>query len=101
MTPPGGSYATLQKFRDQYLKLFLEDNLDALYSERRGGYLVRTDVLAQLEAANRIRDAFFNNRGALGVQFAVEPLGLTPNRRSSVLGSGRTASATAPKAASR
>ncbi|MBF8767753.1 type VI secretion system membrane subunit TssM [Pseudomonas sp. xss_4] len=81
-----GPQGRLQKFREQYLKLFLEDNLDALYSERRGGYLVRTDVLAQLEAANRIRDAFFNNRGALGVQFAVEPLGLTPNRRSSVLG---------------
>jgi type VI secretion system protein ImpL len=49
-------------------------------------YLVRTDVLTQLEAANRIRDAFFNNRGALNVQFSVTPLGLTPNRRSSVLG---------------
>lgn len=81
-----GPQGRLQQFRDQYLKLFLEDNLDALYSERRGGYLVRTDVMTQLKAADRIRDAFFNNRGALGVQFTVEPLGLTPNRRSSVLG---------------
>lgn len=81
-----GPQGRLQQFRDQYLKLFFEDNLDALYSERRGGYLVRTDVLAQLETANRIRDAFFNSRGALGVQFTVEPLGLTANRRSSVLG---------------
>lgn len=81
-----GPQGRLQQFRDKYLKMFLEDNLDALYSERRGGYLVRTDVLTQLEAANRIRDAFFNNRGALSVQFNVTPLGLTPNRRSSVLG---------------
>ncbi|MET3654733.1 type VI secretion system protein ImpL [Dyella japonica] len=81
-----GPQGRLQQFRDKYLKVFLEDNLDALYSERRGGYLVRTDVLTQLEAANRIRDAFFNNRGALSVQFNVTPLGLTPNRRSSVLG---------------
>ncbi|CAD5109370.1 type VI secretion system membrane subunit TssM [Zestomonas carbonaria] len=81
-----GPQGRLRQFSDQYLKLFFEDNLDALYSERRGGYLVRTDVLTQLETANRIRDAFFNNRGALGVQFTVEPLGLTPNRRSSVLG---------------
>jgi len=81
-----GPQGRLQQFRDRYLKLFLEDNLDALYSERRGGYLVRTDVLTQLEAANRIRDAFFSNRGALSVQLNVTPLGLTPNRRSSVLG---------------
>lgn len=81
-----GPQGRLQQFQDKYLNVFLKDNLDALYSERRGGYLVRTDVMTQLEAANRIRDAFFNNRGALGVQFAVQPLGLTPNRRSSVLG---------------
>ncbi|WP_199099582.1 type VI secretion system membrane subunit TssM [Dyella sp. ASV21] len=81
-----GPQGRLQQFREKYLKAFLEDNLDALYSERRGGYLVRTDVLTQIEAANRIRDAFFNNRGALSVQFSVTPLGLTPNRRSSVLG---------------
>lgn len=81
-----GPNGRLQQFRDKYLKVFLEDNLDALYSDRRGGYLVRTDVLTQLEAANRIRDAFFTNRGALGLQFTATPLGLTPNRRSSVLG---------------
>jgi len=80
-----GPQGRLQQFNDQYLKLFLKDNLDALYSESRGGYLVRADVMTQLQAADRIRDAFFNNRGALNVQFIVEPLGLTPNRRSSVL----------------
>lgn len=80
-----GPQGRLQQFQDQYLSVFLKDNLDALYSERRGGYLVRTDVMEQLQAANRIRDSFFNNRGALSVQFSVEPLGLTPNRRSSVL----------------
>ncbi|MEN4917689.1 type VI secretion system membrane subunit TssM [Achromobacter spanius] len=80
-----GPQGRLAQFKEQYLKLFLEDNLEALYSERRGGYLVRMDVLKQLEAADRIRDAFFNSRGALGVQFSVEPLGLAPTRRSSVL----------------
>lgn len=80
-----GPQGKLEQFKQQYLKLFLEDNLEALYSERRGGYLVRTDVLRQLEAADRIRDAFFNSRGTLGLQFTVEPLGLTATRRSSVL----------------
>jgi len=80
-----GPEGRLQKFKGQYLKRLLEDNREALYSERRGGYLVRDDVLARLEAADRIRDAFFNSRGALGVQFTVEPLDLTATRRSSVL----------------
>ncbi|MNV04452.1 hypothetical protein D3C71_947480 [compost metagenome] len=80
-----GPQGRLAQFKEQYLKLFFDDNLEALYSERRGGYLVRMDVLAQLQAADRIRDAFFNSRGALGVQFSIEPLGLTSSRRSSVL----------------
>ncbi|MFF7055604.1 ImcF-related family protein [Achromobacter spanius] len=80
-----GPQGRLAQFKEQYLKLFFDDNLEALYSERRGGYLVRMDVLEQLEAADRIRDAFFNSRGALGVQFSIQPLGLTSSRRSSVL----------------
>ncbi|KVF18579.1 type VI secretion system membrane subunit TssM [Burkholderia cepacia] len=80
-----GPQGHLQQFRDKYLNLFIEDNLEALYSERLGGYLVRNDVLTQLEAADRIRDAFFNSRGQLGVQFFVEPLGLAANKRSSSL----------------
>lgn len=80
-----GPQGHLQQFREKYLNLFIEDNLEALYSERLGGYLIRTDVLTQLEAAEKIRDAFFNNRGTLGVQFYVEPLGMAPNKRSSSL----------------
>ncbi|MDH4556050.1 type VI secretion system membrane subunit TssM [Pseudomonas sp. BN417] len=80
-----GPQGRLQQFREKYLNLFLEENLEALYSERLGGYLVRSDVLTQLESADRIRDAFFNSRGMLGVQFYVEPLGLSPTKRSSSL----------------
>ena len=80
-----GPQGRLQKFREQYLNLFLEDNLEALYSERLGGYLVSADVQARLTSAERIRDAFFNGRGLLGVQFYIEPLGLAPTKRSSSL----------------
>jgi len=80
-----GPQGKLQQFKAQYLSVFLEENLEALYSERLGGYLLRTDLMAQLQAADRIRDAFFGNRGNLGLQFTVEPLGLTSSRRSSVL----------------
>lgn len=78
-----GPQGRLQQFREHYLDLFLEDNLEALYSERLGGYLVRADVQERLQSAERIRDAFFNSRGLLGVQFYIEPLGLAPNKRSS------------------
>lgn len=80
-----GHQGRLQQFHDQYLNVFIKDNLDALYSDSRGGYLVRSDVLSQLEMANRIRDTFFNNRGALSVQLTVEPLALSGNRLSSLL----------------
>ncbi|NMG34991.1 type VI secretion system membrane subunit TssM [Azoarcus sp. TTM-91] len=80
-----GPQGKLQQFKAQYLRVLLEDNLEALYSERLGGHLLRTDLLTQLQAADRIRDAFFGSRGNLGIQFSVEPLGLTATRRSSVL----------------
>ena len=80
-----GPQGRLQKFREQYLNLFLEENLEALYSKRLGGYLVSAEVQKRLASADRIRDAFFNSRGLLGVQFYIEPLGLAPNKRSSSL----------------
>lgn len=81
-----GPAGRLQVFHEQYLKTFIRDNLDALYSESRGGSLIRNEVLEQMQAAERIRETFFNNQGALGVQFSLEPLGLSGNKRSSVLG---------------
>lgn len=75
----------LSEFYDKYLKVFLYDNLNALYSEEDEDYLVRTDVLEQLETAWKIQDAFFDNRGGLNVNFNLEPLALTANQRRSVI----------------
>lgn len=47
---------------------------------------MRSDALEQLKSAEHIQETFFNNQGALGVQFSLEPLGLSGNKRSSVLG---------------
>jgi type VI secretion system protein ImpL len=80
-----GPNGRLQQFQDRYLNLFIRENLDALKNTGTGAYLVRTDVLDQLRAAERIRETFFDNRGGLGVQFSLEPLGLSGNKRSSVL----------------
>lgn len=80
-----GPQGRLQQFHDQYLNAFLKDNLDALYSESQGGYLVRSDVQEQLKKAERIRDTFFNHRGHLSVQLTIEPLALSATRLSSTL----------------
>jgi type VI secretion system protein ImpL len=80
-----GPRGRLQQFQDRYLNVFVRDNLDALRTTDKSGYLVRADVLEQLRAAERIRETFFNNQGGLGVQFSLEPLGLSGNKRSSVL----------------
>ena len=80
-----GPQGRLQHFHDQYLSVFLKDNLDALYSDSLGGYLVRTDVLEQLKNVERIRDTFFNHRGHLAVQLTIQPLALSTTRLSSML----------------
>lgn len=80
-----GPKGRLQAFQDQYLNVFLKDNFDALYTDIRGEHLIRSDVIEQLQAAERIRETFFDQRGNLGVQFSIEPLGLSPNQRTSLL----------------
>ncbi|WP_434729300.1 type VI secretion system membrane subunit TssM [Pseudomonas soli] len=80
-----GPKGRLQVFQERYLNVFLKDNLDALYADSHGGSLVRSEVIEQLAAAERIRETFFDQRGNLGVQFSVEPLGLSANQRTSLL----------------
>ncbi|MDF0729262.1 type VI secretion system membrane subunit TssM [Pseudomonas entomophila] len=80
-----GPKGRLQQFHDQYLKIFLKDNLDALQSDQQGGSLIRREVIEQLATADRIRETFFDQRGNLSVQFSIEPLGLSANQRTSLL----------------
>lgn len=80
-----GPKGRLQRFHDQYLKVFLKENPEALQADRQGGSLIRSDVIEQLEVAERIRETFFDQRGNLSVQFSIEPLGLSANQRTSLL----------------
>ncbi|WP_028696496.1 type VI secretion system membrane subunit TssM [Pseudomonas cremoricolorata] len=80
-----GPKGRLQQFHQQYLKLFLEDNLEALQSGQQGQSLIRSDVIEQLALAERIRETFFDQRGNLSVQLSIEPLGLSANQRTSLL----------------
>ncbi|WAB96284.1 type VI secretion system membrane subunit TssM [Pseudomonas putida] len=80
-----GPKGRLQQFHDQYLKVFLQENLESLQAGHQGQSLIRSDVIEQLERADRIRETFFDQRGNLSVQFSIEPLGLSANQRTSLL----------------
>lgn len=78
---PGG---VLDTFYKDNLKLFLEDHPEQVGDARRAG-LVRRDVLASLSNADKIRSAYFTRSGTLDVEFALEPLNLSSNKRRSVV----------------
>lgn len=75
---PGG---TLDSFYQHRLKPVVDGGLlrDMQVSASQ------RELLDQLARATRIRQAFFNTQGNLEVQFAVEPVDLTANKRRSVL----------------
>jgi type VI secretion system protein ImpL len=81
-----GPQGQLKRFQDQYLTVFLKDNLSALYSSADDQYLVRPEVMEQLKQAEAIRNAFFDNRGELNVSFGLEPVTISDGLRGSVLG---------------
>ena len=74
----------LETFYNDNLKLFLEDHPEQVGDARRAG-LVRRDVLQALERAEKIRRAYFTRSGTLDVEFALEPLNLSSNKRRSVV----------------
>lgn len=77
-----GPQGKLSVFYDQNLKGLLEGSAQGLIAQRG---LLREDVRSQLQAAQRIRETFFNARGALNVPFTVTPLALSANARNAVL----------------
>eukprot|EP00003_Mantamonas_plastica_P022962 TRINITY_DN400_c0_g1_i2.p1 TRINITY_DN400_c0_g1~~TRINITY_DN400_c0_g1_i2.p1 ORF type:complete len:1196 (-),score=155.37 TRINITY_DN400_c0_g1_i2:2296-5883(-) len=79
-----GPEGTLQSFYNNNLKLFLEDHPEQVGDAKRAG-LVRRDVLSSLSQAERIRTAYFTRSGSLDVEFALEPLNLSANKRRSVV----------------
>ncbi|BFM48458.1 type VI secretion system membrane subunit TssM [Marinomonas sp. THO17] len=75
---------SLDQFYNDQLKMFIEENLE-LSGELQGESLIREDVLAQLDQAKLIQEAFFNRKGVLDVSFGVEPINLTANKRRGLL----------------
>ncbi len=77
-----GPKGALDMFYQNNLKPFVENNLTA---DSDGQLLIREDVLEQLDKAKKIRETFFSAQNGLGVQFAVEPVTLSGNKRRSIL----------------
>ncbi len=73
----------LDTFYEEQLKLFLEDSPEQV-SGSDGGPLVRESVTDMLEQAERIQEAFFTRSGSLDVEFTLEPVHLSGNKRRSV-----------------
>ncbi|MFM2589329.1 type VI secretion system membrane subunit TssM [Vibrio sp. TBV020] len=75
---------TLDSFYTNQLKIFIDENIAVDESDSVQS-IIRPEVLAQIEQAQRIRQAFFNRKGILDVNFSVEPIQLSSNKRRSIL----------------
>ncbi|WP_036015708.1 type VI secretion system membrane subunit TssM [Budvicia aquatica] len=76
---PGG---TVDSFYQENLKVFVENNL---LQGADNQSLIRSDVLNQLKNIEKIRRTFFNPQNGLGIQYAIEPVEMSGNKRRSVL----------------
>ncbi|EJE8675777.1 type VI secretion system membrane subunit TssM [Vibrio parahaemolyticus] len=75
---PGG---TLDVFYEQQLKWFIDETT----STPNEANIVRNEILDELEQAQQIQQAFFNRKGVLDVNFVIEPVYLSNNKRRSIL----------------
>lgn len=75
---------TLDSFYNNQLKMFIEENI-TVTADDSAQSIIRKEVLDQIQQAHKIREAFFNRKGILDVNFSVEPMSLTNNKRRSLL----------------
>ncbi|AGH81618.1 IcmF-like protein [Psychromonas sp. CNPT3] len=75
---------TLNEFYNKQLKIFMDESL-AKSESNSGHSLIRQEVLDQLQQAKKIQQAFFNRKGILNVEFSLEPIELSANKRRSVI----------------
>ncbi len=74
----------LNRFYHEQLKVFIEENVNVDVNDTPSS-LIRADIIEAFDQADKIRSAFFNRKGILDVNFSVEPLRLSSNKRRSVL----------------
>lgn len=76
------NYGVIDQFYQENLKIFIDNNL---LSGSNDKLLIRSDVLTQLKIADKIRRTFFDDKNALIVQYTIEPVSLSGNKRRSIL----------------
>ena len=75
---------TLNAFYENNLKLFLESG-STMNTTPDGKSLIRQDVLDQLAVARTIQQAFFNRKGVMDVEFSLEPVEMSSNKRRGII----------------
>lgn len=78
---PGG---TLDGFYQDNLRPFIEAAPEQLH-DAEGHSLLSDSVLSAIQRAERIREAYFDRDGMLDVEFSLEPVSLSPDKRRSVI----------------
>lgn len=74
----------LNTFYNEQLDLFLNENL-LIDDESDNGSIVNQQVIAELAQAKKIQQAFFNRKGVLDIDFSLQPIVLSGNKRRSAI----------------
>ncbi|WP_252109558.1 MULTISPECIES: type VI secretion system membrane subunit TssM [unclassified Halomonas] len=74
----------LDTFYEDSLKPFIEGAPEYL-TDAEGNSLLRDSLYTAVDQAEQIRRAYFSRDGALDVEFALEPISLSPDKRRSVI----------------
>ena len=67
-------------FYEDNLKIFIEEG-GSLSNSEDGKSVIGEGVISQLKRVNEIQTAFFNKKGSVDVQFSIEPVEMSPNKR--------------------
>ncbi|RCV88877.1 type VI secretion system membrane subunit TssM [Billgrantia montanilacus] len=78
---PGG---TLDSFYQDNLRPFIEEAPEQLL-DADGNSLLRGSVFTAFQRAEQIREAYFGRDGVLDVEFSLEPVSLSPDKRRGVI----------------
>ncbi len=78
---PNGKLAT---FYNENLKMFVEEG-KILSEDASGKSVISHAVIEQLKKVGGIQDAFFNRKGNVDVQFILEPIEMSANKRRGVI----------------
>ncbi|QBH97044.1 type VI secretion system membrane subunit TssM [Limnobaculum zhutongyuii] len=77
-----GYGGTLDSFYQQNLKVFIDNEWSMNESDKS---LIHPNILRQLDIAEKIRRTFFKKQNGLGIQFSIQPINMSGNRRRGIL----------------